>query len=266
MCQGLFVTMKKKKWRKEMKRVELGKNMIAYQHDGKSDTQLGYNNYVFIHDHKALLLDTAYSEHLKLVVEDLKKFDIEVVAVLPSHYHPDHFEGLSILANVDVYGTEESLETMKAFQLTDEETKLYGPNKMIKDNDNLKFGDFEFKFELVGGHSECSMLITINDAYLHIGDTYMTLNSGVHSLPYVTWKGLKKHLQAIKHLYDFESYQVLISHGILHQSLSQMDSGIKDRINYLTSLLESNNQATIDQALENCENTFINQEWRQYVK
>lgn len=266
MCQGLFVIMSLKEMELEMKRVEIEQNIIAYQHDGKSAHNLGYNIYAFIHDQEALILDTAYSQHLEPVIEDLSKAGVAIVAVLPSHYHPDHFEGLSVLGPVDVYGSQASLKTIQAFELTEEEVQTYGPNKFIQDGDTVSFGDHTFHFELVGGHSACTMFITINDQYVHVGDTYMTLNTGEHSLPYVTWSGLKDHMKALERLLHYDRHGVFKSHGLLIESVSDMKSGIEDRIKYLKALLDSNNTASVAEALKDVENDFFNQAWRAYVK
>lgn len=240
--------------------------MIAYQHDGKSEEDLGYNTYVFLDEKKALILDTAYSNHLSQVVEDLKKRKIQITAVLPSHYHPDHFDGLSILEDVEVYGNKDSIKTLKSFHPSEEEFRLFSPSKILKEGEVLHFGKHTFKFRMTPGHSDCSMFITVNNRYLHVGDSYMTLNSGVHSLPYVTWSGVEDHIKTLELLKEEKNRLVLMSHGTFMSRLDQMQSGIEDRIKYLKALLGSNNKATLEEALAGTINTFVNQKWRAYVK
>jgi len=249
-----------------MKRVKIGKNFIGYQHEGKTENSLGYNTYVFINDKEALVLDTAYSEHLTHVIEDLKDEGIKIKKVFPSHYHPDHFEGLRLLEGVDIIGTQYSLDTLKEFELSEDEEKIFMPTTLIKEGEEIRFGDYTFRIIMVQGHSDCSMFIVINNRYLHIGDTYMTLNTGEHSLPYVAWAGVEKHLEALKKLFMFKDHTILLSHGSLCDSVENMISGIQDRIEYFESLLKSNNKVSVDEALYKCQNTFINKSWREYVK
>ncbi|MCK8060264.1 MULTISPECIES: MBL fold metallo-hydrolase [unclassified Fusibacter] len=154
-----------------MKRIMIEENMIAYQHSGETEKNFGYNIYAFLDGQEALILDTAYSKHLTEVIKDLSQRNIKITAVLPSHYHPDHFEGIRMLEDVRIYGTQESLKTIEAFELTKEEYEIYAPTHILKDKEILTFGEHRFEFQLVKGHSECSMFILINDKYLHIGDT-----------------------------------------------------------------------------------------------
>jgi len=249
-----------------MKRVKISENLIGYQHEGKTDNSLGYNSYVFLNGKEALVLDTAYPEHLNHVIEDLKEEGIIITKVLPSHYHPDHFEGLRLLDGVEIFGTHYSLETLNEFELSEDEEKIFRPTTFIKEGEEVWFGDHTFKIIIVQGHSDCSMFILINNQYLHIGDTYMTLNTGEHSLPYVAWDGVEKHMEALKELIKYNKHTIFLSHGSLCDSVENMMSGIQDRIRYFESLLKSDNKVSVDEALLGTQNTFINHSWREYVK
>ncbi|MCK8060265.1 MULTISPECIES: hypothetical protein [unclassified Fusibacter] len=94
----------------------------------------------------------------------------------------------------------------------------------------------------------------------------MTLSTGEHSLPYVSWSGVKEHMMALRTLLDFEERTIFMSHGSVMSTIDKMKGGIHDRINYLNVLLTSDNKASTGEALAGAQNDFINLEWRKYVK
>ncbi len=245
-----------------MKKVIIEKDIIAYQFDGGEN--LGTNIYAFISGDEAILLDTGYEKHMIPVKEDLEKENIRITKVIPSHYHPDHIEGIKELGKVQIYGNAYSEETLKKFYKQDE-INIMKPTYIVKDEEVVGFGQHSFKFILTPGHSNCSMFILINNIYLHVGDNYMTTVSGLHSLPYVEWEGVKNHILAIEKIEELNIEKIMPSHGRVLVKLSEITSPLKDLKTYMNNLLEHNNKLSIDLALENTTVTFINKGFRDSV-
>lgn len=241
-------------------------NIIAYQHENEKDGEYGFNSYAFINGKEALVIDATFPAQLKNVIRDLNKSEIQVVAILPSHYHPDHIQGISLLSDVDIYGTDESVQTMQKMKYSEEEINRLKPNKIVNDGGIIEFGDHSFKLIMVGGHSACSMFIIINDQYIHVGDSYMMLNSGIDCLPSVNLKGVQKHIKALELMQEYKDKVILMSHGSLTSELKELTKGIDERIKYFEAIIESDNTISAEEALKHTDGSYAHKEWRKFIK
>ncbi len=136
----------------------------------------------------------------------------------------------------------------------------------MKDNEVLNFGDFELRFTFAKGHSDCSMLIMINNRYLHVGDLFITTNDGKHVLPYVKWSGVKEHIKSLNKIQNSLAKYLLLSHGVIKMDYEDSLEGLEDRRTYLRALLDSDNKISVEEALKDCKNEFVFSKWRGLVK
>jgi len=240
----------------------LQKNLWCFQFDAPDETRLGTNIFVLVNNSEVLLLDAGYKEYLTEVLTELKDYTIK--AVLPSHYHPDHIDGIRLIDHPVVYGNVHAEDTVKLYMPDDVETLK--PTHIIHDKETLQFGDFTLTFHHAPGHSDCSMLIDINNTYLHVGDLYMTKNSGTDVLPYVVWKNISKHIDSLKGIIEIMPENLLLSHGYISLKEDNYSDGINDRISYLNSILESDNTCTTEEALKLTTRPFAFHKWRADIK
>lgn len=239
-------------------------NMWMYHIPAMSETRLGQNICILIDGNQGLFIDAGYIREATLVLDDLKSKGIEVVKVVPTHFHPDHVEGITLLNNPTVYGNEFAIKTLKRFYKQGIEEMT--PTSIIDDQSVIEFGEFRLTFEHAPGHSDCSMLININDKYIHLGDLYLRLDNGAEVLPYVTWKGVVKHLESFEKILKHSDKIPLISHGVSPTSEADLLRGIEDRRIYLKALLKTKNRATAKEATNNCSRPFEFLHWRKDVE
>lgn len=247
-----------------MKVIALQENMILYSFPAESKEKLGHNIYILIDDNKALAIDTGYRRHFALVLEDLNSKGIDIVQVLPSHFHPDHIDGILLLDNCEIYGNRWANETVNMFY-EGEECHHLQPTHTLKNEDNICFGDFNIKLKHAPGHSDCSMLIGINDYYLHTGDLFMLSDDKEHVLPYVKYAGIKDHIESLVSIKNKECKSFLLAHGPLPVSEGVIKEGIDNRINYLKAIVESNNTISAQDALAESTQKFVFLKWRDSI-
>ncbi len=243
-----------------MKIIKLEKNMLYYHLPSMSTSRLGQNIYALLDGHKALLIDSGYKRECQLVLDDLLKRGIKVVSVVPTHFHPDHVEGITIMDHPKVYGHALAVKTLKRFYK--EDYHIMAPTDMIDHKSVIIFGEFELTFEHAPGHSDCSMLVFINNKYMHLGDLYIRLDNGADVLPYATWKGAHDHMMSLDKVVNHIDRVALISHGLCPVNKQDLSRGIKDRKIYLEALLRTKNRASAKEAVEQCSQSFESLHWK----
>ena len=248
-----------------MKIIKLAPNFFLYHIPSNSVNKLGQNIYALLDQKQALLIDTGYQDDCRLVLDDLTGKGIKVVKVVPSHFHPDHVEGLYLLDSPEVYGNAFAIESLQRFY-EGKDLEILAPGVIIKEGYKLKFGEFELSFQHVPGHSNCSQLININDKFLHVGDLYMKSDLGEEVLPYVSWSGVKQHIESLDKVLLHKEKIFLLAHGLCPLEIEEIKIGISDRKEYLQSLLDSNNTISVEEAVKNCSRPFNFLKWREAVK
>jgi len=243
-----------------MKIIKLEKNMLCYHMASMSKNRLGQNICVLLDGDKALFIDSGYKQECQLVLDDLASRNIKVVAVVPTHFHPDHVEGITLIPQPKVYGNTFAVKTLKRFYK--EDYQKMEPTNMIDHNSVVTFGEFVLTFEHTPGHSNCSMLVFINNKYMHLGDLYIRLDNGADVLPYVTWKGAHEHLKSFDKVLKHIDRVALISHGLCPVDKQDLIRGIKDRKIYLEALLRTKNRASAKEAVEQCSQSFESLHWK----
>lgn len=248
-----------------MKIIELEKNMYVYSVPACFKNGLGQNICVLIDGCEALIIDTGYPDELYPVLNDLSLKGICVVKVLPSHFHPDHIDGISLIDNPVIFGNKYAVETLARFYTPDSFDSML-PDIVVDDELKVKFGNFEITFEHAPGHSDCSMLIFINNKYIHLGDLFIRDSEGNEVLPYVKWKSVGEHIASLNKILKHEGKTYLISHGPCPVEINDLKIGIENRKKYLQALIDSDNKILAADAVKDCSRIFQRMQWREDVK
>lgn len=244
-----------------MKKIKLEENMYVYQFDAPSDGRLGTNIHVFTEGKQAFVLDAGYEQYLAEVIKDLG--DVAITEILPSHYHPDHVDGIRLVDSPVVYGNQYAKDSVMSYM--PEDIKILKPTKIIDETTEVIFGKFNFKFKHAPGHSNCSMLTFINGRYLHVGDLYMTQNDGTDIIPYVTWKGIEDHISSLNLVKISLQSELLLSHGFIGLKQPAIIEGLNNRLSYLNAIVESDNSCTVEEALKSTTRPFEMKKWRKDI-
>ena len=249
-----------------MKKFYLEQDVILYCIPSEHEGKLGTNIITLINGKEALVIDAGYRKQFSLVLEDLRNQKIKCTAVIPTHYHPDHIEGILLLEEPEIYGNTDAENTLSLFY-SNEEIASLKPTKTLDDGITLKFGRFDISFANAPGHSNCSMLIFINDSFIHAGDLYIRTDSGIDVLPYVKWKGIKDHMESLLKIQaNLSGRKLLLSHGECPLDNDEALEGINNRISYMQSLLDSDNSISVYEALADCTKPFEFLQWRDEVR
>lgn len=248
-----------------MKIVKLQDNLLLYVIPSAYDNKVGQNFIVLVNSSEALMIDAGYRTQCREVIRDLSSKGITVRKVIPSHFHPDHVEGITLLERPQIFGNLHAKDTLNMFYSYNEAKPML-PTVVLKDNSQLSYGEFNLCFRNAPGHSDCSMLVIINDEYVHIGDLYMRKDDGADVLPYVKWAGVQQHIDSLKMLLEYEGKQFLISHGLCPISYDGIQIGISDRVKYLQALLDTDNTVSAEDAVKDCSKPFSFLHWREFVK
>ena len=248
-----------------MEILKIEDNFWLYHIPATSEGKLGVNICVLLDDKKALLIDAGYQKDARRVLDDLNNYGIEIIKVLPTHFHPDHVEGLFLMDSKEVYGNGYAITSLKRFYNEDEIVKI-SPNIIIDEDTKLTFGEYILTFSHAPGHSNCSMLININNKYIHLGDLYIKTDKGDDVLPYVAWSDIKAHIDSLDNVSLQTNKKYLISHGICPCSFDEIKIGIRNRKIYLQALLDSDNSISVREAVKNCTKPFKFLKWRESVK
>ncbi|MDC0558904.1 MBL fold metallo-hydrolase [Candidatus Izimaplasma bacterium] len=211
-----------------MEKIYLKEDIVLYQFPPTEQRFLGQNIFVIYDNEDCLLIDCGYPEHMKEVKKDLAGKNIKYV--LATHFHPDHIYGIYEIGKQNLVGSHKASETLKIFEVEGDE--LMTPNHQVKGNDTIKFGKYNIMLTTNPGHSNCGMLIEVEDL-LFVGDDMMTLNNGQPAIPYVA-ENITQHITALEYISSICDGKVICpSHGKILYDKNVVTQDIKTRIAYL---------------------------------
>lgn len=162
------------------------------------------NTYLVIANGHALIIDPANN------FKTLQKFvgDRIVDGIILTHGHYDHFKTLKEV--MDYYDTKCYLHKEALKKLTDINasfSKAFGVNKLpdydmermvcISENNNLKIGTFQLKVWSTPGHTNCSIIIFIENS-MFTGDTLFKNSVGRTDLLTGSAMAMNNSLERIK--------------------------------------------------------------------
>ena len=243
-----------------MNKIMLEEQMVLYSFPSDKPERLGHNVYILKDGQRALAIDTGYQQHFQQVIDDLASEGVTIVKVVPSHFHTDSVDGVFLLNKPRIYGNEHAKATLMV-NYDEEDVLILAPKKVLTNNAIIEFGGFKLRLISAPGHTDCSVLININDQYLHVGGLYMQTDQGEAVLPYVKKSGVSGHIRSLSVIAKSKYSHYLLAHGPSPTTLALMESGIKERVTYLTALRSSHYKCTLEEALKDVKGPFRLQKW-----
>lgn len=242
----------------------LSDHLIQYTFAPHGQMTYGYNIYVVIgNNRQCILLDSAFETHSELVRDDLLRSGIRPVAIIISHFHSDHYEGIRAFENIQVLGSEDYHYTFSSLY-KGKDLHAFAPHILLTDGYELDLAGVHLKFYKGKGHSECSIITIINDEYVHVGDLLLADKNDHAILPLIGKNMIQDHIDSLKLIATFNNHTLLLSHGNPISGEKQILYQTYQRIYYLESLLNGKQNITIEEALLKCDIAFSNLHWHKY--
>lgn len=243
---------------------KLEDNFYLYTFPPRKDEKFGYNIYAMIDGKEALIIDAGFRNHIKSVEEELKNKEIEIKKVVISHFHLDHILGLKEIKPDKIIGSDDYEKTLNVYVDSDKH-HLFTPDTKIDREKSLKFGKFNLKMQKFPGHAQCSLLININDKYIHIGDELMYTNQGEDILPFVGKSVIKRHIESLERLKSYTDFIFLPSHGKIVKEKEKIEKDIGNRLCYLKAVDSKSEKISYQEAVVECDAEFHNSYWHDEI-
>ncbi|QRG66457.1 MBL fold metallo-hydrolase [Brevibacillus choshinensis] len=244
-----------------MHKQELSDGIVLYTFNPDPGKHVGFTITALIEGNQAILIDTAYENQAREVYQDLEGRGIAVKSVILSHFHPDHINGLKALPEVPLYGSVHYQTTLDQWTKK-EDHPTFTPSVVVEDTLSIRFGRHTLTLSLFPGHAPCSILVNINDEYVHIGDELLFSNQGEPLLPSVDFhSSVKRHFDSLTKLKDYSHYTLIPSHGAVISGKQKIEKDIANRIAYLRAILGSSEEISYEEATRECDCTFLHSEW-----
>jgi len=244
---------------------ELAPGIIQYMFPPRREEDYyGYNIVAIIYEKKALLIDAAFEDEASRVLKDLHASGIEIDKVIISHFHDDHMQGLKVLPKVPVYGSGHYQETLDMWT-PKEEHKYFTPTVSVERPMTIKFGNHTLEIIPSPGHSVCTVLVKINEQFLHAADEIMYSNDGKPLLPSIESRGdIKRQLESWNKIKEYQDFTVIPGHGSEIEG-SKLYKDIQNRYAYAKAILEAEGSITYEEATSNCDCTFLHIDWFEHL-
>lgn len=244
-----------------MLKQQLSDGIILYTFSPDPGRHFGYNITALIDENKAILIDTAYEEQARQVYQDLEHNGIIVESIIISHFHDDHIYGLKALPKVPVYGSVHYQTTLDMWTKK-EDHRHFIPAVHVEESLSIHFGKHKLTLSLFPGHSQCGMLVNIDNQYVHIGDELLFSNNGEPILPSIDFnRFVERHWESLTRLKEYSRLRLIPSHGTVISGEKNIERDIANRIAYLSSILESSSKITFEEATRECDCSFLHSEW-----
>jgi glyoxylase-like metal-dependent hydrolase (beta-lactamase superfamily II) len=247
-----------------MTKIEIEQGIVQYLFEPLKGRHFGTNILVLINQNEAILIDTAYEGQALQVFQDLNNSGIKIKKIILTHFHDDHMRGLKVLPKVFTYGSYNFKITLNMWTKK-EEHKDFTPKILIDKSTVVNFGKYELGLIPFQGHSACGILIKINNKYIHIGDELMFSNDGKPILPTADGNDIKRHICSLNKLRDYSDYALIPGHGIMISGKERIEKEISNRISYFNAILNSCKKLTYEEAVTECECSFLHKEWHEYI-
>lgn len=215
---------------------------------------------------KVLLIDAGYVPQALAVKKYLDEKDIQVTNLVLTHYHPDHAAGASVFSEANLRCSSHYEENYTNCNDRWHKSHDYRkPDELIKDQDEILFGDTSLMFYEAPGHSDCSLIISIDNQILHVGDLIMVDAFGCPTIPYISKGGsFEEHIGSLELIKSMEVNQLLLSHGEPMHGKETIEDAINKRLFYLESVLKTQGKSDLEELLVGGKEAWCFTKWHPY--
>ena len=246
-----------------MKIKKLKEDVIHYIFEPRPNRNWSESVIVIINEDKAILIDAGFDFQIEKVLADLNEKSIKIEKIILTHFHDDHMDGLRILPKVPIYGSSRFQETLDKWTPKNEH-HIFTPTVVIDKPREFTFGKYRLTLIPLSGHSVCGMLININNEFLHVVDEIMFSPDGIPMLPSADGNEFKRHLESLDRLrtYSGDFPLIIPAHGPVFSG-EKLEEEIRKRYTYIKALVESSGNISYEDAIKDCNCTFVHSEWHE---
>lgn len=234
-----------------MEQILISDNLYQY-HFPKPEKQdyLDPHITIFQQEDQAVLLDCGFESQGLALKNTLDAQGIAVQQVLLSHFHPDHYEGYHSFEGLPLYASNQYHRFYAFRKNTEPDSYLPLVQHELSHDDQLAFGEWNFRFHEKPGHSPCTLVTQINQSIFHIGDLVLVNDQGKLSLPYVVEGGdVPAYLESLDWLERLDFDIVLLSHGFPIRERAIFRSLIQRITYYLESIWKPRGKAVLEDCI-----------------
>ena len=209
---------------------------------------------------EVLLIDAGFEDEMRQVVNDLNSQSLRISKIIISHFHDDHMEGLKVVKDAEVFGGGDFQKTLDLYTQK-EQHAIYTPNIKISEPTKLVFGEHLLEITPLPGHSECTVIVKINQSFLHVADEILYSNNGVPLLPAFDGpQTMQRQINAWEKLNTYENLNIIPGHGSM-LCPSHLRDDLRNRSSYALAILNAKGKLTLEEALKDCDIEFLQTNW-----
>ena len=227
-----------------------------YQYSFSKNGGFEYNIIACIHNQKALLIDTGYTEHAEAVKKDLQSMSVDVDVIIWSHCHEDHIVGTALFPEAKIYAGKFYEQNYKMNLTEHPQLEQCVPQHIFDHidhvNESFSFGPFDIRSHHTPGHSVCSNTTVIttsdNKKIMHVADLIIFSEDKRAAIPYVLTAS--EHIDSLNRLLEIDADIMVMGHGDPIKGKTDIQNAVDNRLYYLQKLLDSKGTLPLAECLK----------------
>jgi glyoxylase-like metal-dependent hydrolase (beta-lactamase superfamily II) len=226
--------------------LEQGLKVAHFNKEAKGEF-VSYNIVVIEDGSNCLIIDTAFRRHFNRLVDYLDVKHKTITDCIVTHFHRDHIGGLPKLRSANIYGSYNSLKTLKKV-FKEESFENYKPTIFVDKKTTLHFGKHEIVLIKNIGHSIDGLLVVIDKKYIIVGDDMIYDVENDPLLPFPSENDIKAHIKSLKRIEALchKDTVIIPAHGLILNRSNLYLEDISNRIKYLKYILVNKRKNEVD--------------------
>jgi len=231
--------------------IEKNKNITKLVFPPKKDRLNPYNVFIFHKNKKGFIIDSGNIENGVEIQKYIKSQGLDILGIIFSHYHLDHIGGYQRLDNIPIIiGSSKYDEILQSCNSLNNLEKFYPTNKITSKVFNIELAGFKIQCRMMEGHSPCSIIIEIDNEFLHVGDLIINTEDGNNLLPLGWYELIENHIKNLEYLKTKKRLNWILGHGNIEQDIFSKEEAVTERILYLTKIKDSKGNIGIEEAIK----------------